>query len=265
MRSFIVLIAFSFAAAANGVTTFDLADVVGGGDGTGTGTVNTGIDPRTGNVVVGITSTNNPGASNVYNAVAHAFVDGVFVPDGGGGAVQVTSTGITAALPNTDGQSWENGMGYNAGCCGGNLLVGGAPTAFPSWIGFHSNKGITFDLDAIRAANPGMDISQYTATVGLRAGSGSAGDIGHIVLVDGVVAQQDLSMLPGENATNFSVAINSGDRFLTLVGVAGPDQNYSFDQGIIALPTLHLVPEPVTASLFVMGAMPILLRRRRSA
>ena len=35
-----------------------------------------------------------------------------------------------------------------------------------SMIGMHSNKGITFDLEAIRGANPGCSIATFTATVG---------------------------------------------------------------------------------------------------
>ena len=83
----------------------DLADVVGGGNGFGTGTPDTGIDPRTGSIVSGITATDNPGASNIYNSVAYSFVDGVFVPDGnvGGSSVmtQVSSTGLMAQFRNT--------------------------------------------------------------------------------------------------------------------------------------------------------------------
>ena len=56
-------------------------------------------------------------------------------------------------MPDTDGNSWENGIGSNAACCGGNLRIGGVTTNMftgaNSGIGFHANKGITFDLNAI--------------------------------------------------------------------------------------------------------------------
>jgi len=248
-------------AQAQAVLLLDLADMVGGGDGTGTGTPNTGINPRNGSQVVGITSTNNPGTSNVYSTVAHPYIDGVFVPDGavaGPAATQVTSTGLTTNFPNTDGQSWENGMGYNAGCCGGQLRIGGVVTnmfAAPhSGIGFHSNKGITFDLDAIRAAT-GLLPTRYTAWTDVRAGAGGNADIDHFVLLDGAIVAQSLNMTDdGSNARFFDVPISHGDRFLTLVGTNGADGNYSFDQGIIGDPTLTAVPEPSTVLIWsVLG------------
>lgn len=223
--------------------TISMADIVGGGDGTGTGTPNTGVNPRTGTIVSGITSTNNPGTANIYNLVpSNPFIDGVFVPDGDVGgtvATQVTSTGLTANLPNTDGNSWEQGIGFNAACCGGTILVDGVSTNLFSGgnngIGFHSNKGITFDLDAIRTANLGMDITQYTALVGSVSAS-----IGHQILLDGVIVAQDLDIQGTENATSFTLPINSSDRFLTLVGSNGVDGNYFNDQGIIGNPSLNL-------------------------
>lgn len=251
-------------AEAQAVLLLDLADMVGGGDGTGTGTPNTGINPRNGSQVVGITSSNNPGTPNVYSAVAaaanpHGYIDGVFVPDGGGGAsTPVSSTGLTANFPNTDGNSWENGMGYNAGCCGGGLRIGGVVTnmfAAPhSGIGFHSNKGITFDLDAIRSAT-GLLPTRYTAWADVRAGAGGNADIDHFVLLDGVIVAQSLNMTDdGLNAQFFDVPISPGDRFLTLVGTNGADQNYSFDQGIIGDPRLTMVPEPSTVLIWsVLG------------
>jgi len=228
---------------AQGLLFLDLADMVGGGDGTGTGTPNTGINPRNGGVVVGITSSNNPGTPNIFSTVAHPYIDGVFVGDGGGGATtQVSSTGITVNLPNTDGNSWENGMGYNAACCGGQLRIGGVVTdvfgAPHSGIGFHSNKGITFDLDAIRAAT-GEEPTRYTSRVDVRVGSGGSADVDHFVYLDGTRAAQALGLTDnGSDAVPIDVPISSGDRFLTLVGSTGPDGNYSFDQGIIGDPRL---------------------------
>jgi len=246
---------------AEAIVVLDLADMVGGGDGTGTGTPNTGIDPRTGATVVGITSTNNPGLANAYSGVAHPYIDGAFVPDGDVGgpvATQVTSTGLTANFPNTDGNSWENGMGFNAGCCGGDLRIGGVVTdmfsAPHSGIGFHSNKGITFDLDAIRAAT-GLVPKRYAGFADVRPGGGGNADIDHFVLLDGVIVASALNLTDnGSNATFFDVPISNGNRFLTFVGTSGADQNYSNDQGIIGDPSLTMTPEPTTLLIWSLLA-----------
>ena len=253
--------------AASAQTTLDLADVVGNGNGQGTGVDNTGYNPRNGAPVVGITSTDNPGASNVYNAVATdptGFIDGVFVPDGGLGATQVTSTGVTAALPDTSGNSWEPGVGSNAGCCGSTLTVGGSPVDFAgaghSFIGFHANKGITFDLDAIRAANPGLTIDRFTALVGNVASPGSSA---FTVLLDGAVALPTTPTNGGAEALAVDVPIGA-QRFLTLVATDQGD--YSFDSQIIGDPRLTLVPEPSSAFVLLgLGAAGMLGRRRRGA
>jgi NPCBM/NEW2 domain/PEP-CTERM motif len=163
-------------------------------------------------------------------------------------------------------------MGYNSACCGGNIYISSVATNMfgggNNGIGFHSNKGITFDLDAIEAANPGMQITRYTALVGVGQFAGGNADIAHLILLDGSVVASDMSILLGEDATSFDVPIPTGARFLTLVGTAGPDQNYFDDQGIIGNPTLYLepqVPEPATAALAVLGlgALGVRVRRRR--
>ena len=251
------------AGAARAQSTIDLADVVGNGNGTGTGTDNTGYNPRNGAYVIGITSTDNPGVSNVYNVVAtepSGFIDGVFVPDGGLGPTLVSSTGVTATLPDTSGNSWEPAIGSNAACCGSTLTVGGQPVDFAtgthSFIGFHANKGITFDLDAMRAANPGLTIQNFTATVGNVAPQGSSA---FTVLLDGAVAFATTATNGGQEAVPVNVAI-AGQRFLTLVATDQGD--YSFDSQIVGDPRLTLVPEPASLGLLGLGALALGRRRR---
>lgn len=248
--------------------TLDLADIVGNGNGTGNGLDNTGYNPRNGAPVAfpNGTSTDNPGTSNVYNVVTAdptGFIDGVFVPDGGLGSTQVTSTSISASLPDTSGNSWEPGIGSNAACCGSTITVNGSPVDFAgaghSFIGFHANKGITFDLDAIRTANPGQTIERFTAVVGNVAGQGSSA---FTVLLDGTTALGTTNVNGGANALAVDVPIGA-QRFLTLVATDQGD--YSFDSQIIGDPRLTLIPEPTALGLLGAGALLALGRRRRRA
>lgn len=236
----------------------DLADIVGGGNGTGTGTDNTGINPRSGLTVVGITSTNNPGTPNIFSTVVHPFIDGVFVPDGGAGLTPITSTGITAALPDTDSNSWENGIGSNAACCGGNLRIAGVTTNMfagaNSGIGFHANKGITFDLNAIRAAYPNYSIDSFSAVVDANVGSGAT--VSFFTLLDGVLVDSKLNMLDDAgNALPINISIGASNRFLTFVGTDSGN-GYGNDQMTIGNPQLSLsaLPEPTSVAMWIMIA-----------
>ncbi len=70
----------------------DLADVVGGGDGSGTGN-NTGLDPWTGMVVREKADGTNGQANQVHPVPGYPLVDCVFVPHGTG-MIPVSTTGL---------------------------------------------------------------------------------------------------------------------------------------------------------------------------
>lgn len=292
--AFCVVAAIVLSAHAEAVT-MDLADVVGGGNGFGTGTEDTGIDPRTGDVVNDIQSVDNPGSRYNYNLVdSHDYIDGVFVPCGRGGArTEITSTGDEKQFKFADGGSWDNGIGYNPeytpGQAGetnwrnpGTLRVKNtAMDMFESphsGIGFHSNKGITFDLDAIRQVT-GLKPTKYTAWVGVRYETegwwptplDNSADIYHYVLLDGSVKYMSRSLGHRDNAVFIDIDITPEDRFLTLVGTSVSathwPKRYSWDQGIIGDPTLVLTPEPATICLLglgLSGLVAIQICRRRS-
>ena len=257
--------------AAAGAATFDLADALGGGNGFGTGTPGSGYDQHSGAPISDVLSQDNtiPGDNNVYHVVnPNPYVDGIFVPDGDVGAgqvaVQVTSTGITStAVPNTGGQSWENGKGYNDACCGTNLTVGGNPVNFGAggntFISFHPNVGLTFDLDAVRTANPGQTISNFTAIVG---GTDPNGTAAFTALLDGVVAQPTINFTGTSEAASVNVPVLATQRFLTLLGT-DQDQTYANDGFIIGNPRLELVPEPGSLSLVGLAGLLALRRRAR--
>ncbi|HQL76094.1 MAG TPA: malectin domain-containing carbohydrate-binding protein, partial [Phycisphaerae bacterium] len=136
------------------VYSLNLADIVGGGNGLGTGTYMAGINPGTGGLVG--PGDPNPGTvtGDGFHPVADLpFVDGVFIPHAAG-YMQIATTGLTMQhnYPARDGNSWDY---FRNGPTGGTTSVLGGvdyASAGHSLIGMHANKGITFDLDAIRAA-----------------------------------------------------------------------------------------------------------------
>ena len=193
----------------------DLADVVGGGNGTGTGGAG-GINPVTGAVVssgfYGQISGSN--VKNVYNLVpSSSFIDGVFIPDGGptrGTSVPVSSTGITATgVGDSVDPSWDH-------------IINGTPNVSNNYpisfsttteIRFHANKGLTFDLHAIEVANPGKGVSEFTALAAVAHTAGNGAEF--TILVDGIILAQ--TYLQGGLSAPMSVAIDPDDRFLTLI------------------------------------------------
>jgi FecR-like protein len=86
----------------------DLSDVVGGGNGFGTGDPNQSINPDNGERRAGFYNRNRtgvPGSGDFTPITDLDFIDGVFVPDGGKGSVVVSSRGHTFNnCPDTSGE-----------------------------------------------------------------------------------------------------------------------------------------------------------------
>lgn len=128
----------------------DLADVVGGGNGYGSGRKGVGLDARTGKVQerpFGDLGNVKPGN---YAACDYSFVDGVFVP--ASGETKISSSGLTASeLPQNSGKAWDM---IRNGPVSSQFSTKLGNTDYSSdghsMIGLHANAGITFDLDAIR-------------------------------------------------------------------------------------------------------------------
>uniref|UniRef100_UPI00356A1B7A CARDB domain-containing protein n=1 Tax=Stieleria sp. TaxID=2795976 RepID=UPI00356A1B7A len=229
----------------SGLTTvvLDLADVVGGGDGTGTGG-SRGINPLTGEIVSTQTGTLlADGSTNVFTAVpTSSFIDGVFVPDGGASgstSITVSSTGLTVTgVGDGDSRTWDHIWNGN------NQSVA---TVHPtnSRIGFHANKAITFDLDAFESAHPGLEASSFSTLVAIEGDSGS---VEFSVVVDGSIRNQ--VSLDGNGSQMLSTTLANSDRFLTLI--ATDRGAYFSDHSIFGDPTLTLAPESPPVELTVV-------------
>ncbi len=128
----------------------DLADVVGGGNGFGSGQAGLGIDARTGKIQsrpFGALGNVKPGN---FAKVSYDFVDGVFVP--AAQETQISSTGLQAVdLPVHGGNAWD--MIRNGPVASQfSTKLGAVDYASDghSLLGLHANAGITFDVPAIR-------------------------------------------------------------------------------------------------------------------
>jgi hypothetical protein len=217
----------------------NLADIVGGGNGRGTGTLNRGIDLGTGDAF-------NCPATNIRKARQSEFrptpqfrgVDGVFVPIGASGPIRISSTGLTfSECPRTGGSYYggpaDSGKFYD-------LLSRQIHTVRLNGVSYgtskhqalnlHPNAGITFDLDRIRQDNPDINIDQFTAVCGipkdLPQNRFSSADVW--ILLDGVVCLH--LRLPKEQSVveKVDVPIPTQTRFLTLVTTSSGRADYSW-------------------------------------
>ncbi|NQV36237.1 MAG: FecR domain-containing protein, partial [Phycisphaeraceae bacterium] len=142
----------------------DLADVVGGGNGFGTGTPGRALDPSKNNTPFSFRAAilrsplNNSGfrvGSGFIGIEALPFIDGIFVPNGSDLSTTITSTDLLFQdCPDT------HGTYYDGVVCGavfddqrvhaGRLAGHRYETSEQPSIGACANVGITFDLDSIR-------------------------------------------------------------------------------------------------------------------
>ena len=209
----------------------DLADIVGGGNGLGTGKSRQGIDARSGKV-----QTRDFGAlgnvkTNQFSRSEFDFIDGVFIPDGQNGkaTIPVSSTGVAiTGLPTTSGNAWDmirNGpvaSQHSPELDGIDFTSDGH-----SLIGLHANAGITFDLDAIRQAT-GNGEMRFTAKLGYFGAEG-AFRADAWIFVDGQTAGQYRNLNRKTGLKDIDLAIPETARFLTLVSTDGGN-GYSHDQ-----------------------------------
>ncbi len=236
----------------------NLADIVGGGNGTGNGTAGAGINMLNGgNVAAPIGFYTAP--TNAFVLSANPFVDGVFAPDGVVGlsssSIVVSSTGITVTSI-SDGMSGLNNA-WDHIRNGSNFGV--THNFSGPVIGAHANKGITFDLNAMETFHGGQ-ASSYNITAGTRFGS-----VDFYLFVDGV--QKAFAVHNGTDQLSvFSGTLNASDRFLTLItssrGSHGGDHSLWVNP-TVTLSSVAAVPEPSSAVIMLIGAATVGLRFRR--
>ena len=222
----------------------DLADIVGGGDGLGTGKLGEGIDPITGNPQVAKRRFLEGAKPNVFARSTVKFVDGVVIPDLSPEGTQITSTGLKIPKPpRTSGQVWDairNGpvnSQFSTKLDGVDYAADGH-----TLLSLHANVAITFDLAALREAGAPAEM-KFTATAGYFGQTPRAG-AGYYIYVDGELKGDRKNIGRDDGGISVEVSLPSTARFLTLMSTDGGN-GISHDQICFADPWLIPAQLPV--------------------
>jgi hypothetical protein len=235
--------------------SIDLADLLAGGSGFNTGTRAVSIDPGSGEVTSSDINhlPKTTGGKGYWPVTGLDYVDGVFVPDGRGGPVVVSSQGhVFKDCPHTTSNYWvyitgrpllrlnhESWDKYTS-------RFGGKVYGTPQCPGIlmHTNAGVTFDLDKIRAGLPGLCLRQFTATCGIVEGEDLGNRAAFWVLVDGERRAEfhAVSKDPGRYR-DVAVPLKEQDRFLTLVTTDDGD-DVDHDWSLFGQPSVTVEESP---------------------
>jgi hypothetical protein len=228
----------------------NLADIVGGGNGFGTGALEQTIDPLTGDLLSKPLYANVKGNNEYVEVPGLAFVDGIFVPDGEAGFPQISSAGhLFLECPDTSGMFWmgaansgkvaiddEQKLIHQARLRGRTYGTMGSSAIF-----MHTNLGITFDLDTIRASIPGSRINSFRTTCAVADVRARFIDANFWVLLDGTLKYY-ASVKDSLRNPFINIKIEEDNRFLTIITTDG-DMQIGADWCLFAEPVLELAPE----------------------
>ena len=167
------------------VPAIDLVDLVAGGDGT-QGRSNSGIDMATGKAlpVPKVLAGMKPGPEPTVRGDGKfhpcpSLPLGVFIPHGGPTPDTLDAAGNQYIFPPTSNLSYQNiwpGFAQRDSPTTGMTKANGYPTPGYRFLGMHANKGIAFDLNALRTAHPDRPFSHLvTGCMNLNASSDPSG------------------------------------------------------------------------------------------
>jgi len=262
-------------------TLINLADVVAGGDGiSSTPSIahHRGISLNDGKAVDDYGAP-AAGDGRYIPTQGLEFVDGVFIPNGELGPVQVDSIGRRFAdFPSTTGDCWGGAImarrpkeeqslplirlefyGETYGYVNWLHIASKPDELSPEGrglIGMHSNSCITFDLHAIRARHPNKKILRFQALVGNLESKPESGLEKHVadawVIIDGQLRHCRKNFSREDGPETIDVPLADRDRFLVLaVTDAGGDTAYdwiAFGDAIIEMTNLEGITSDVDYS-----------------
>lgn len=193
-----------------------------------------------------------------YHSVSKLpFVDGVFVPNNQHGPMQIDSAGHQfAKFGKTSGRSYDQLMAgatlefFKSPRYPERLMIDGRDftTSPHGLLVLRGNKGITFDLEKIRDANPGMKVTKFRS---LAANTESSSELSLIkgpfradlwVIIDGKSVYKRTKLTSANGTLNLNIPIPEDAHFLTLVSTEG--KKFSpHDWIVFANPKLELMKE----------------------
>lgn len=229
----------------------NLADIVGGGSGFGSGVFRQGLDPRNAKVQTRDFGKLGNVEANRFSVSDYEFVDGVFIPDGENGhaEIPVNSTGTTVTgLPKTSGNAWDmirNGpvASQHSTILGGIDFIDGQH----SLLGLHANAGITFDVGAMRNSliansEDSQGVLRFTAQLGYFGAVGGY-DADAWVFVDGKLTEHIPKLKRDDGLRRIDIEFTPSSRFLTLIATDGGN-GFSMDQIGFGDPVIRLSEPP---------------------
>lgn len=201
-----------------GQKTLSLADIAGGGNGLGTGELETGIDPASGNRAGVILETRT--AINDYRTVAaYPCIDGVFVPDGKTKQIVSSEGHVFQECPSSGGNCYSSILNAIR-----IIDPGSSESPNAHCLLMHANMGITYDLQAIRTLVPGNTIVRFQSRFGIEKDTVRPGAVNADVwvLVDGKLKYKK-TQVKDTDLHSIDIELSENDRFLTLVTTDGQD------------------------------------------
>lgn len=243
----------------NGRTVLSLADIVGGGNGLGTGRSNIGIDPLTGTYQKRIEGYEREGNSGYIAVEANPLIDGVFIPDFKKDGFVVSSEGHRyKGFCDTNNKAWieicnglagssvdfERHRAFQQGIRLDGRLYSNNDKSF---LVIHSNSGITFDLEAIRRVNPQVQLDSFEVTCGIpdqiKAGEEDYwAEFDIHVLLDGQKCFYKEAFRKNDGQLLISIPIQPDIRFLTIAVTDAGNENHG-DYAVFAEPQLIMLAE----------------------
>lgn len=208
-----------------GQKTLQLADLLLNGNGFGSaGLRQIEFDPQNGKVVSNPVAGYRHGTGTFVPIPDSPYLDGLFVPGSGDGPVIISSQGHSfRECPKTSGLYYSNLICFRDWTFYEPLQSIFDQTrqqsADAGLLYFHSNIGLTIDLDAVRRVVPGLRIASFSAFAGIIRMGQNPPDYAEAdiwVLVDGQLRSSRKQLRAGEGF-EIQVDLADPDRFLTLV------------------------------------------------
>jgi len=212
----------------------DLADMIGGGDGHGTGVKGAGLHVGNGSVVTGKLGYHRDIKANRLQkpewgkADAPKFVQWLFVPDGRE-AIRGDAKTVVNGVPASTAHTWDAVRNGPLASQVSTTIDGtDYAAAGHSILGLHANSAVTFDLAEIRKAT-GYREMRLTGAVGFGAGRDAANTLADFtIFIGGELRFQRLKMRKDQFA-RIDLPISAEASSLTLIATDGGDGGIGHD------------------------------------